>query len=191
MFELIRADARRYQDERGWLLHPGFWAGTVYRFGSWACGVRFAPLRVLLLALHAVLDFPWKFVRAVTLPPRARIGGGLCLEHPQNIVLAPSVVIGENCTIYHEVTLGRGPLPGVPHLGHRVRLFPGAKLLGGIAIGDGADVGANAVVTRDVPAHSIVVAPPARVVPAAMVERWEQLEARAAAGDGSGPCQAH
>lgn len=96
----------------------------------------------------------------------AEIGPGLRLPHPTGIVIGQGVRIGANCTIYQQVTLGGARLGDwkagrYPTLGNNVVLFAGAKLLGEIEVGDGAVVGANAVVTKDVPPRHVAKGIPA------------------------------
>lgn len=93
------------------------------------------------------------------------IGPGLRLVHPHNIVLTPQTVIGENCTIFNGVTCGVNHLDrsGYPVIGNDVVLYPGAKVIGNVTIGDTVIIGANAVVVRDVPSNSIAVGVPAVV----------------------------
>lgn len=73
--------------------------------------------------------------------------------------------IGEDCLIFHDVTLGTGQVPGTPKIGNHVDIYPGARVLGGISVGDRSMIGANCVVTRDVPPDSIILAAPGRVMP--------------------------
>jgi serine O-acetyltransferase len=174
MFEWIRSDMQRYRDSGGWYRRPGFWVSATYRFGSWCQRCRFAPLRYLLLIIHGFVALPWHLVRWVVLPSTARIGPGLCLHHPFNILIPPTTVMGEQCTISHEVTLGYGPIPGMPRIGDRVTIGPGARVLGGITVGDDARIGANAVAIRDVPAGASLAVAPARVIPAAMVRGFRR-----------------
>lgn len=102
--------------------------------------------------------------------PGAIIGPGLRLPHPNGIVIGKGARIGAGCTLYHQVTLG-GARSGdyhadrYPHLGDEVTVFSGAKLIGAIQVGDGAIVGANAVVTSDVPPRHTAVGVPARCYP--------------------------
>jgi serine O-acetyltransferase len=104
---------------------------------------------------------------AVQISLRASIGHGLYLPHPLCIVVHGDCVIGENCTLSHGVTLGsssRGGGANVPRVGNRVFFGPGAVAFGDITIDDGAAIGANCVVTKDVPANAVVVGVPGRVV---------------------------
>ena len=71
--------------------------------------------------------------------------------------------MGPHCQLLHQVTLGTGPLPGVPRLGSHVFVGAGAKILGGVTIGDYAVIGANAVVIQDVPPGATAVGVPAEI----------------------------
>lgn len=87
------------------------------------------------------------------------------LTHPNGIVIHPKVIIGPNCLIFHQVTIGTGgPIPGVPCIGGHVDIGAGAKILGGVSIGDHVKVGANAVVLCDVPDYATAVGVPARLI---------------------------
>jgi serine O-acetyltransferase len=170
MFEILRRDQARYVELGGWWKNLGFWVGATYRLGSWAHGLRNPLLRIPILIVYRLLRIPWRLVLNVEIPAGARIGPGLCLIHPSNILVGAPVVIGEDCLIFHEVTLGTGPVPGCPVIGNRVDVYVGARVLGGITVGDGTMVGANCVVTRNVPPESVVVQA-TRIVPKAMFAR--------------------
>ena len=104
----------------------------------------------------------WSVVSGADIPLNTSgIGGGLLLPHPQGVVIHPDAEIGPNCLLLQQVTLGTGPKPGVPKLGGHVDVGAGAKLLGGVVIGEHATIGANAVVISDVPAHAVAVGVPA------------------------------
>ena len=83
------------------------------------------------------------------------------MPHPNGVVVHPEAVIGPNCLLFQQVTIGSGPRPGLPKLGGHVDVGPGAKILGGVTIGDHAVIGANAVVVSDVPAGAVAVGVPA------------------------------
>jgi len=107
----------------------------------------------------------WSTVTGADIPLTTRLGGGLLLPHPNGIVIHPDAIVGPNCLIFQQVTLGAGgPKPGVPKLGGHVDVGAGAKILGGVTIGDHARIGANAVVLDDVPSGATAVGIPARVV---------------------------
>ncbi len=106
----------------------------------------------------------WRIASGADIPINARIGGGLLIPHPIGIVIHPEAEIGPNCLIFQGVTLGTGTGPGLPRIGAGVDIGAGAKLLGPITVGDGAKIGANAVVLCDVPAGATAVGIPARIL---------------------------
>ena len=107
----------------------------------------------------------WCIVTGADIPLNSNIGGGLLLTHPNGVVIFPGAIIGPNCLIFQQVTIGTGgPKPGAPVLGGHVDVGAGAKILGGVKIGDHAVIGANAVVHRDVPRGGTAVGVPAKVV---------------------------
>lgn len=85
------------------------------------------------------------------------------LPHPNGIVIHPDVVVGVNCLLFQQVTLGSAH-GGVPCIGTHVDIGAGAKVLGPVLVGDYAKIGANAVVVKDVPAGATVVGIPAKIV---------------------------
>jgi len=91
----------------------------------------------------------------------SNIGGGLRLPHLNGIYIHGSVTIGENCTILQQVTIGANEhkidYKKAPKIGNRVYIGAGAKIIGGIVIGDDVRIGANAVVTKNIPAGMTVV----------------------------------
>jgi serine O-acetyltransferase len=180
MLEHLRRDRARYSRLGGWARSPGFWVGAIYRFGVWAHGLPSALLRFPFVTLYRIVKLPWRILLNVYIPPSVQIGPGLCLIHPNNILIAPNVVIGENCLIFHEVTLGTGPTPGVPTIGNNVDVYVGARVLGGVTIGDASMIGANCVVTKNVPPDSVVVAPPTRIVPRSLARVARDADEQAA-----------
>ena len=156
------------------------WSREATRRGAWM------PSRALLAAIrayqrHGASGGPfarvarkvavlrhrfWSVVTGADIPLNCQLGGGLLLPHPNGIVIHPQAVVGPNCLIFQQVTLGVGGRPGVPRLGGHVDSGAGAKVLGGVTIGDHARIGATAVVVDDVPAGATVVGIPARIVSA-------------------------
>lgn len=165
MFENLRRDITKY-DAR-WYTYPGFWIVAIFRFGMWADSLPGKFLRIPMWALYRLFKLPFGRynVHLWAGRRRPRIGAGLKLIHPTNVMIGSGVEIGEDCLIFHNVTLGTGQIPGNPKIGNNVDIYPGACVLGGITIGDRSMVGANCVVTRDVPADSIILAAPGRVIP--------------------------
>lgn len=104
----------------------------------------------------------------IELYPTARIGRRLRIAHQHGIVIHPAAVIGDDCMIRHGVTIGadgvRDDGGRAPVLGDRVKLGVGAVIAGPVRIGDDVTVGPNAVVMTNVPAGSIVTAPPSRIM---------------------------
>ncbi|MBQ5320175.1 MAG: serine acetyltransferase [Oscillospiraceae bacterium] len=89
--------------------------------------------------------------------------GSLKLPHPHNVVIGDCVQIGENCTLYHDVTLGQN-LGKFPQIGDNVIIYTGAKVIGNVTVGNNAVIGANAVVVDDVPDNAIVAGNPASII---------------------------
>lgn len=110
-----------------------------------------------------------RFFTGIEIHPGATIGKNLFIDHGMGIVIGETAEIGDNCTIYHQVTLGgTGKDKGKRHptLGDNVLVSTGAKVLGPITIGANSKIGANAVVLHDIPANSTAVGIPAKVVKA-------------------------
>jgi serine O-acetyltransferase len=125
-------------------------------------------LRIPFWLLYRVARFPLRHFFNVDIwagARGARIGAGMYLIHPRNVIIGAGVEIGEDCLIFHEVTIGMGPVPGVPKIGKNVDIYVGARILGGISIGDQSMIGANCVVTQNVPPRMVVVPAPIRAIP--------------------------
>lgn len=109
-----------------------------------------------------------RFLTGIEIHPGARIGRNLFIDHGMGIVIGETAEIGNNCILYHQVTLGgTGKDRGKRHptLGDRVFVSAGAKILGSVSIGSGSKIGANAVVLIDVPPNATAVGIPAKVIP--------------------------
>lgn len=114
-----------------------------------------------------------RFLTGVEIHPGATIGKGFFIDHGMGVVIGETTVIGDNCTLYHGVTLGgtsafshkgKNTEKRHPTLGNNVIVGAGAQILGPITIGDNVKVGANAVVLKDVADNETVVGVPAHVV---------------------------
>ena len=104
------------------------------------------------------------------------IGGGLFIEHGFSTIIACKH-IGRNCWINQQVTIGYSDAKNCPYIGNDVQIKAGAKVIGNVQVGDDVIIGANAVVVKDVPSHSIVVGIPARVVKtrSSVSEPWKKI----------------
>jgi len=165
MFDNLKRDRERYAERGLWFLMPGFWIVANYRFGNWAHGL--GALRLPFWILYRLFRIPlalWS-VHLWAGASGAKIGPGLVLIHPRNVMIGSGVEIGRDVIIFHDVTIGTGPTPGKPKIGDDADIYVGARILGGVTIGEKAMVGANCVVTRSVPADSIVMVAQARVIP--------------------------
>ncbi|MDB5886082.1 MAG: serine acetyltransferase [Polaromonas sp.] len=149
------------------VLSLGFWALQVYRLGHLRYRFRSRLVRWPLAALHLVLAKLAEMLCGVTIGVSATIGRRLVIEHSGAIVVHGQAVIGDDCIIRQGVTIGNQrrdrPLEA-PHIGSRVNIGAGAKILGSVRVGDDADIGANAVVISDVPAGALAVGVPARII---------------------------
>lgn len=105
----------------------------------------------------------WSVVSGADIPLNCQIEGGLLLPHPNGVVIHPAARIGPNCLIFQQVTMGTRGDGAAPVLAGHVDVGAGAKLLGGISVGEHARIGANAVVLCDVPSRASAVGVPARV----------------------------
>jgi serine O-acetyltransferase len=156
-WECIKRDAWRYGEfgQGVWYSELGFWIGATYRYGNWCWSLPFV-LRLPLGLIYRIVNRCIRLFLHVNISVKAEIGPGLYLIHPTSIMI-PTTTIGENCLIFHEVTIGsnltRG---GMPKIGKNVDIYVGARVLGGITIGDNAKIGANCVVTSNVAANAIV-----------------------------------
>ncbi len=142
------------------LTYSGFHALLAYRLAHWLAdkGIPLIPRMISQLA---------RWLTGVEIHPRASIGTGFFIDHGMGVVVGETTEIGECVTLFQGVTLGgTGKERGKRHptLGNHVVVGAGAKVLGGIEIGDNVKIGANAVVLRSVPPNSTVVGNPGRVV---------------------------
>jgi serine O-acetyltransferase len=164
MFEDFRQDWRTYNGD---LTRRGLWVMAVYRFGRWRYTIRSGIVRKPFSLLYKILMVFSEIVTHVELPCEAQVGRGLIIEHPFDVVISGDAVLGDDVVLRNGVTIGlrHRAFRGSPVIGNRVDIGAGAKILGPITIGDDVSIGANAVVLTDVPATSIAVGIPARILP--------------------------
>lgn len=167
----LAADLFRYAGEvsaksfwRHFLFTPG------YKYTVWMRTCGYFKLKRWAFPLYVFTK--WMLMRCrykygIAIPEYTVIGPGLFINRFGGVMVNGDAVIGANCNITHGAMLGqsnRGAKAGSPIVGDRVFLAAGSKVVGRVVIGDDAVVGANAVVTKDVPPKGVAVGIPARVI---------------------------
>ena len=149
------------------LTYPGVKAVILHRITNFFSVAKFH------LIARIISQFS-RFLTGIEIHPAAKIGKNFFVDHGMGVVIGETSEIGDNVTIYHMVTLG-GISPSInsdnqrqvkrhPTLKDNVVIGSGAQVLGPISVGENAKVGANAVVTKDVPANAVMVGIPAKNV---------------------------
>jgi serine O-acetyltransferase len=142
------------------LLYPGPKAIMLHRLAHW---FYVEKLHFLARLVSEVA----RWLTGIEIHPGATIGRRLVIDHGMGVVIGETAEIGDDCVIFHGVTLGGvkfDPVKRHPTIGNRVLIGTGAKILGPITLGDDVRVGANAVVTKAVPAGKTVVGNPAVIL---------------------------
>ena len=141
-------------------LYPGFHAVVFHRISHFLYNKKFFSVARFISQVS-------RFATGVEIHPGAKIGLGLFIDHGMGLVVGETAEIGDNCTLYHGVTLGgTGKDKGKRHptIGNHVLISAGAKILGPFKVGDNARIGANAVVLYEVEANTTVVGVPGKAV---------------------------
>ena len=168
MFTRIREDVRSVFDRdpaarNAWEVltcYPGMHALWIHRVARALWDLR-------LLWAGRFVSHLGRWLTGIEIHPGATIGRRVFIDHGMGVVIGQTAEIGDDCTLYHGVTLGGTSWSAGkrhPTLGKGVVIGAGAKVLGPIFVGDGAKIGSNAVVVREVPAGATVVGVPGRVV---------------------------
>ena len=142
------------------LAYPGFHARQFHRLAH-------RLYRWHIPVLPRLISHVGRFLTGIEIHPGAKIGEGFFIDHGMGVVIGETSEIGDNVTLYQEVTLGGTSQQRAkrhPTLGNNVVVGVGAQLIGNITIGDNAKVGAGSVVITSVPANATVVGVPGRVV---------------------------
>ncbi len=135
------------------ILYPGFHILIFHRFAHFLYTYK-------LFFLARFVSQLGKFFTGIEIHPGAKIGNNLFIDHGTGIVIGETATIGDNCTIYHDVTLGgtgKDKYKRHPDIGNNVMIGTGTKILGPIKIGDNVKVGANSTILKDVPSNVTVV----------------------------------
>jgi serine O-acetyltransferase len=140
--------------------YPGFHALLIHRLAHWLW-------RMKMRWLARFVSHCSRFLTGIEIHPGAKIGRRVFIDHGMGVVIGETAELGDDCTLYHGVTLGgttwnKGKRH--PTLMQGVVIGAGAKVLGPIVIGEGAKIGSNAVVVKDVPAGATALGIPARVI---------------------------
>ena len=163
LWALLRED--RLTHDRRWL-EQGFWAVAVHRFGNWRMGVRPRVLRLPFSLLYKFMEKWVEWTCGITLPYTVKLGRRVRIWHHGGMILHARS-IGNDVHIRQNTTFGiarRDALHQLPTIQDRVDIGCGAVLLGDITVGHDSVIGANAVVLKDVPPHSVAAGVPAKVV---------------------------
>lgn len=136
-----------------WILNPTYRVNVLVNYSK---KIKNSYIRKILKK-HLEVKY------SVLISTNAKIGKNLSLDHFFGIVIGDNVVIGDNCKIYQQVTVGQKN-GGFPNIGDNVIIYAGAKVIGDIKIGNNVEIGANAVVLKDVPDNFIAVGVPAKII---------------------------
>lgn len=171
--EIIKEDYRRFSKNGGVLIfilkvlfNSSFCITFWFRIACYLNERKNVISKACLVLVKFIYFFNQRMT-GIQVPVGTRIGSGLRFFHYNCIVIAYSAIIGKNCSIHQGVTIGRvfaGKKEGVPTIGNNVVIFPGAKVIGNINVGDYVVIGTNAVVVDDVPSNSIVAGTPAKII---------------------------
>ena len=140
------------------LRSPGIQAIVAFRFGHWIVD-RGMLVKLFLQPLYIYLNHRVRMRWGIEIHRQATIGPGLRLVHYGGIFIGGKVVIGKNCLIAHDVTIGlseRAFRTGSPTIGDDVTIGPGVKIIGPITVGNNVRIGPNSLVTKDVPDNARV-----------------------------------
>lgn len=145
--------------------------GESFKYIFWMRTCRYLRqhrvLKFLVYPVARAMLGKYKYKLGISVPFFTEIGSGFYIGHFGGIVVSYNSKIGKNCNISQGVTLGeanRGRNIGYPTIGDNVYIGPGAKIVGAVKVGNNAAIGANCVVTRDVPDNAVVGGSPAKVI---------------------------
>ncbi|MDY6903903.1 MAG: serine acetyltransferase [Thermodesulfobacteriota bacterium] len=169
-FKTIRADAFRYKGRQKFPVLATYVRVIEYRYIFWMRLTAFLRQKKALRPFHYISRILLHRIGTrlgISIPYNTTIMPGFYIGHFGGIVVHPEVRIGWNCNISNRVTIGiqsRGEKAGVPKIGDNVYIGPGAVVIGAITIGSNVAIGANCVVTKDIPDHGVVVGIPGQII---------------------------
>ena len=141
------------------LLYPGFHVLVSHRICHFLYNKR-------LFFISRLLSQLTRFFTGIEIHPGAIIGNRLFIDHGMGVVIGETTIIGDYCTIYHQVTLGgtgKDSIKRHPTLKNNILVGSGSKVLGNIIIGDNVKIGANSVILNDVPKNKTIVGIPGKI----------------------------
>jgi len=163
LFALLKEDWKTHERS---LMEPGFWAVTVHRFGNWRMDIRPKLFRFPFTMAYRLL-YTWvQWIWGIQLCYTVKLGRRVRLWHHGGMILVARS-IGDDVHIRQNTTFGLSRIDektARPTIGNRVEVGCGACILGHISIGDDSVIGANAVVTKDVPPKAVVGGVPAKIL---------------------------
>lgn len=155
----------------GKLFKSIIFGNETYQYNFWmrTCAYtrKHALLKFILYPVSKFILKHYEYKFGVSIPYDTKIGAGFYIGHFGTIVVNNFSKIGINCNISQGVTLGmanRGEKKGYPEIGDNVYIGPGAKIVGAVRIGNNVAIGANCVVTRDIPDNAVVVGVPGKII---------------------------
>ena len=164
MFEDIKAIFRKDPAARNieFLLYPGLYSIAVHRYIS-------HPLYLIKIPfLPRLISQLMRFLTGIEIHPGAKIGKGFFIDHGFGTVIGETVIIGKDCMLYHNVTLGgttNKKEKRHPTVGNNVSIGTGAILLGNMEVGDNVKIGANTfIINKNIPDNCTVVGDPGKIV---------------------------
>ena len=163
LLSLLAEDFRTYEKNP---LEPGFWAVAVHRFGNWRMGIKPRLLRAPCTLVYRTLATSVNLGFGIKLDYTVKLGRRVRIWHHGGMVLGARS-IGDDVHIRQNTTFGiarRTQTNAKPVIGDRCDIGCGAAILGQVVVGHDSVIGANAVVVQDVPAHSLVVGVPGKIV---------------------------
>lgn len=170
LFFLVKSDLYRNTGEvnikifmKNLFFNKGFKISFIYRL----CHYFYLKNNKLLLSFFNILFHHYKDLYSIDLSYETNIDSGLYIGHVFGIAISPRAKVGKNINLSQSVTIGfasRGKNKGYPTIGDNVYIGPGAVVIGNIKVGNNVAIGANCVVTKDIPDNAVVVGVPAKII---------------------------